>query len=182
MKVKTKLVLGLVVVLAFSIPLAGCAKKQTPVPAPEKKPETKPALTEITVYYDASTESAYRVAPEKREVTPGDLPMKAMQELVKGPTSGSGLKPILPPDTTVLSVDVKDGIAYPNFEKDFPKKLNVGSGYEAVVVAAIVNTLTELEGIDKVQILVDGKKVDTLAGHVAIDKPLERNEQMIKKD
>jgi germination protein M len=172
--------ISLVLIILITLILAGCTKKQQPNPVPEK-PQAEPATTEITVYYDASTDTEYCIAPEKREVAEGDLPLKAMQELIKGPSEGSGLKPILPKDTKVLSVEVKEKIAYPNFEKDFPSKLNVGSGYESLVVAAIVNTLTELEGVDQVQILVDGKIVESLAGHVVIDTPLKREEQLIKK-
>ena len=41
---------------------------------------------------------------------------------------------------------------------------------------AIVNSVTvNLPAITRVQILVDGKEVDTLAGHVDIRQPLAKN-------
>lgn len=52
---------------------------------------------------------------------------------------------------------------------------------EALAVAAIVNTLTEFPQIRQVQILVEGKQVESLAGHVDVSRPLTRNEKLIKR-
>ena len=49
-----------------------------------------------------------------------------------------------------------------------------------LLVAAIVDTLTEFPDIQKVQILVNGKKVDTIAGHMDTGEPLSRSEKVIK--
>ena len=46
---------------------------------------------------------------------------------------------------------------------------------------SIANTLTELDSIDKVQLLIEGKKVESLVGHWDTTVPLERNEDIIKK-
>ncbi|MBC7339263.1 MAG: GerMN domain-containing protein [Firmicutes bacterium] len=60
-------------------------------------------------------------------------------------------------------------------------RMNVGSLGEALAVAAIVNTLTEFPQIRQVQILVEGKQVESLAGHVDVSRPLTRNEKLIKR-
>ena len=49
------------------------------------------------------------------------------------------------------------------------------------MVAAVVNTLTEFPEITQVQFMVEGKKVDTLTGHMDVGEPLGRSEQIIKK-
>jgi spore germination protein GerM len=49
-------------------------------------------------------------------------------------------------------------------------------------VAAVVNTLTEFPDIHKVQILVEGKTVETLSGHMSVGQPLSRSEGIIKKN
>jgi hypothetical protein len=47
---------------------------------------------------------------------------------------------------------------------------------EIFTTYAIVNALTvNLPAITRVQILVDGKEVDTLAGHVDLRRPLQKN-------
>lgn len=40
------------------------------------------------------------------------------------------------------------------------------------LVDSIVKTLTQLEEVDSVQILVEGKIVETITGHISIKKPL----------
>ena len=54
---------------------------------------------------------------------------------------------------------------------------------ELFTVYAIVNAVTvNLPAISRVQILVDGKEVDTLAGHVDLRHPLEKNLKWVKTE
>jgi hypothetical protein len=51
-----------------------------------------------------------------------------------------------------------------------------GSLDELLTVYAIVDALTmNLPAVTSVQVLVDGKEVDTLAGHVDLRRPLAKN-------
>ncbi len=60
--------------------------------------------------------------------------------------------------------------------------LAAGTLDEALAVYAIVNALTtNLPDVTAVQILVDGKEVDTLAGHVDLREPLRRSSAWIRK-
>lgn len=55
-----------------------------------------------------------------------------------------------------------------------------GSLEELFTVYAIVNAVTtNLPAITAVQILIDGRESDTLAGHVDLQRPLERNMQWV---
>jgi hypothetical protein len=50
-------------------------------------------------------------------------------------------------------------------------------------IYAIVNALTvNLPAITRVQILVDGKEVDTLAGHVDLRHPLQKNLKWVRAE
>jgi hypothetical protein len=54
---------------------------------------------------------------------------------------------------------------------------------ELFTIYAIVDAVTvNLPAISRVQILVDGKEVDTLAGHVDLRRPLEKNLTWVKTD
>jgi hypothetical protein len=56
-----------------------------------------------------------------------------------------------------------------------------GSLTELLTVQAIVNAVTaNLPAVQRVQILVDGKEVDTIAGHVDIRQPLTRDTSLIR--
>ena len=56
-----------------------------------------------------------------------------------------------------------------------------GSLTELLTVHAIVNAVTaNLPAVQRVQILVDGKEVDTIAGHVDIRQPLLRDTSLVR--
>ncbi|MCG0275797.1 MAG: GerMN domain-containing protein [Thermosediminibacteraceae bacterium] len=135
----------------------------------------------VTLYF--AGENAMYLEPEVREVQKGDKPIEqiVVEELIKGPTK-PGLFRTIPEGTRLLSIEVKDGIAYVNFSKEFKENHWGGSTGEAMTINSVVNSLTELPGIEKVQFLIEGKKEETLAGHVMLDQPFSRNENIIKKE
>ena len=54
---------------------------------------------------------------------------------------------------------------------------------ELFTIYAIVDAVTvNLPVISRVQVLVEGKEVDTLAGHVDLRHPLEKNLKWVKTD
>ncbi|MEW5935593.1 MAG: GerMN domain-containing protein [Bacillota bacterium] len=135
--------------------------------------------TKITIYLKAPGEDL--LVPVTRSVPPGeDPPTAALRAVVAGPQAGERAEAVLPAAVKVLSVQQKEGTATADFSGDITR-MNVGSMGEALAVAAIANTLTEFPGIRQVQILVEGKKVESLAGHVDVSRPLTRNEKLIKR-
>ena len=55
-----------------------------------------------------------------------------------------------------------------------------GSMNELFTVYTIVNAITtNLPDVQSVQLLIDGREVDTLAGHVDLRRPLRKNEALI---
>lgn len=135
----------------------------------------------VTLYFTG--ENAMYLEPEVREVQKDGRPLEqiVVEELIKGPTK-PGLFRTIPEGTKLLSIEVKDGIAYVNFSKEFKENHWGGSTGEAHTINSVVNSLTELPGIEKVQFLIEGKKEDTLAGHMIFDEPFSRNENIIKKE
>lgn len=104
----------------------------------------------------------------------------AIELLIKGPKNKE-LVNVFPANTKLRGIHLKNGIAYVDFSNTILKNSQGGSSAENLMVASIVNTLTEFENIEKVQILVQGKVVDTLWGHVDVSEPLSRSEKIIKK-
>ncbi|MFA5384193.1 MAG: GerMN domain-containing protein, partial [Eubacteriales bacterium] len=133
---------------------------------------------QITLYFVKDTSTDFYLVPELRTVRrQSDMPKLAMEELIKGPSDKS-LEGIIPENTKVNSVKVKDYVAYPDFSKEITR-LSVGGRGEALILASIANTLIKFPGIEKIQILIDGKQAETLAGHYDISKPLGRNESVL---
>lgn len=68
---------------------------------------------------------------------------------------------------------LEDGTIVIDFGSDFLSRINAGSNYEHMLVAALVNSLLyNLEDFQKVSLLVDGEPRSTFLGHVDISKPL----------
>ena len=58
-----------------------------------------------------------------------------------------------------------------------------GALEELFTIYSLVNAVTvNLPGISRVQILVDGREVDTLAGHIDLRHPLEKNLAWVKTE
>jgi spore germination protein GerM len=68
------------------------------------------------------------------------------------------------------------GEAYVDLSPEVQRNHPGGTTNEVLTVYALVDTLTlNLPAITGVQILVDGKEVDTLAGHLDLRRPLEQD-------
>lgn len=186
---KAGLILFIIVIM---ITLVGCSKTPEEAPAPltetgnaqaEKNivvdPEPKGEIVKVTLYYVneeyvmTGNETLKKVLPVEKEVTVGEKSVESiiLSELQKKPnkenlsTALEGIK--------VLSVDTAEKIAYVNLAGD---KLSGGSMQEDLVLHQIIYSLTELKGIDAVQLLVDGSKRETLMGHIFIEEPLRRQD------
>jgi len=82
----------------------------------------------------------------------------------------------IPAGTTVHGVFVANGDAYIDVSHDIVAGHPGGSLTEQLTVHTIVAAvLSNLPAVTGVQILVDGKEVDTLAGHVDLRQPLVKS-------
>ena len=83
----------------------------------------------------------------------------------------------VPPGTQLRALFVTaKGEAYVDLSGEIVSGHPGGSLSEMLTVYAIVDALTvNLPAITTVQVLVDGKEVDTLAGHVDLRRPLLKN-------
>jgi len=139
--------------------------------------DTKTSVAEksdtLKVYY-ANEDGTKLVSEVKTKVVPGeDKYTTVMKQLIVG-TNEKGAVSIIPKGTKLHSVKVEKNIAYVDFSKELVKKFNGGSAGELMLVGSIVNTLTEFPEIKAVQILVEGKEVDTIAGHMDTSEPFKR--------
>jgi spore germination protein GerM len=81
---------------------------------------------------------------------------------------------VIPPGTTLRAFYVTErGDAFVDLGSEVAANHPGGSFAELLTVYAIVNTLTtNLPTIQRVQILINGREADTLAGHVDLRRPL----------
>ncbi len=114
---------------------------------------------EVSVFYP----SADIIAEERVVVDTGESPeLAALRELFKAEPRNPDLKVTLP-KATVRSVDVRDGIAWVDFGRDVIVTGESGPT-QRVALAAIIYTLKQFDGIEKVAFTVEGKTRGAIDG------------------
>ena len=145
-------------------------------------PTTDEMLT-IDLYFTDGEGS--RLALERREIPVGfidALTRSAVEGLLSGPDK-ERLSRTIPEGVRIRSIFVKDGTAYVDFTSSIAANHVGGAWTELLTIYSIVNTLTEnFSEIGKVQILIDGREFETLAGHVDISRPLHGRVQLLAGD
>lgn len=113
------------------------------------------------------------------QVTFGNnLPLEklVLEHLISGSESENA-RPVLSSSVKVINVTVKDGICYVNLNNRFlskPKKIS-----DEVAIYSIVNSLTELPNINKVQFMIDGESEITFGEGIYLSAPFERNLEIV---
>lgn len=101
-----------------------------------------------------------------------------VEQLMRGP-SGSDLKETIPKGTKLLSVSIKDGICYLNFDEGL-RKIVSGVTPE-VVIYSIVNSVIESGAVNKVQISINGDSNIMYQESISLSEPLSRNLDLLEE-
>ena len=90
---------------------------------------------------------------------------------------------VIPEGTALRAFYVTDrGDAFVDLSSEVSRAHPGGSLNELMTVYALVNAVTtNLTAVQRVQILVDGKEVDAIAGHVDIRRPLTRDVSLVRE-
>lgn len=95
--------------------------------------------------------------------------------LLKNPTE-KDLTVIFPKNAKINAVTYKDGTAFVDFDKNITKAFVGGSTGEELLVNSVVKTLTEFKEVQQVRFLIDGKEIETLAGHMDLSAPIKKSD------
>jgi spore germination protein GerM len=133
------------------------------------------------LYYVA--EDGMRLVAVERDVPYGEGTVEQAREIINvqiAPVLNAGSQPLVsavPPGTKLRALFVTEGgEAYVDLSREVSAAHVGGSVNELLTVYTMVNVLTaNLPAVTSVQVLVDGKEVDTLAGHVDLRRPLAQN-------
>lgn len=90
---------------------------------------------------------------------------------------------LIPDGTTLVSpIEGKGHVAVVNLSQDFVDNFSGGSDQESATVNSIVHTVVYNSGgeLDSVQILVEGKKVESLGGHFPLADPVYADSTLLK--
>ena len=181
MKSRGVIVLASILGLAMVVGLSGCGQPRTLAPTVTPPASTTPtpnvsstvALQTLAQYWVADTARGFRLYREFVRINPTpDAITAALRQLVSQGPVDSDYVSLWPIGTTINSVKVNGDTAL--IDLTF-SKLNVGAAAESLAIAQLVWTATAANAtVKKVSLTVDGKKVESLAGHVDATKPFMR--------
>jgi spore germination protein GerM len=135
----------------------------------------------VQLYFSDSNERF--LIPEDRYIPKEKSVEEQVKELVKALTKGSntGLIATFPESAKVKDVKVKDdGTAYISFTRELIDLHPGGSASEMMTIYSLTNTITlNVPKIKSVRILVEGKKIETIKGHIDARNPFFTNRDLI---
>ena len=117
----------------------------------------------VTLYFPA--DSGAVIVPVTRMVHSRADVNTAVMELAKGPANGDMLESVVPAGCGLIDVKVQDRVAKLNFTNEFVDLVQNSDGGR-LALKALVLTCTQFDGIDAVEIYVDGRKYD--AGELGV--------------
>ena len=129
--------------------------------------------TVMNLYFTNETADALIADPVRIRYN-NSIPLEqaVVQNLINGP-EGADLYPTLPNDTKLISVSTKNGTCYVNLNDAFLSRSMVSR--PEIAVYSLVNSLTEIIGINAVSISVNGSSNVFFMDQFDLSEPLYRN-------
>ena len=135
--------------------------------------------TNLTLYF--SNEAGDGLVKETRKVHYSSnisVEKLIMEQLLEGPMS-TGAKSAIPVGTKLISVSLVDGVCYVSLDETF--KNQDYSVNEPIVIYSIVDSLSELATISKVQISVNGDTSGVYRDNLKLSDMYDRNLDYVVK-
>ncbi len=129
-----------------------------PTPSTTTTSTSSPAVTRTVTLFFANADAQELVEESRSTDATGSDLRAALVELAKGPATGTGQQPALPPGTAIVGTDVQGGLATVNLSGDFVQGYpSGGAAAELAVLGALVYTATTVDGVERVRVTVDGQ-------------------------
>lgn len=133
--------------------------------------------TTLTLYF--TNETGDKLVENTRDVYykgTSSMEKVILEQLIAGPEENG--YPTIPANTKILNTAVEDGICYVNLSNEF-----LTSDYDVtaqIPIYSIVNSLSELSGVAKVQISVNGETSKSFREMISLEEPFERNLDLVE--
>lgn len=139
--------------------------------------ELVPARHEIKLYFSAA--EGDRLVPETRTVVlreneSAEWYRLVVDGLITGPVT-SGASPVMPERTRLVTVTMDNRVCIVNLSREFVGNATGEPQRARMTLLALVNSLTELQGVGYVKIHVEGEELPSYFGWDT-SKPLERDD------
>jgi hypothetical protein len=157
--------------------------EETTGSGPAPPPAGVPRIT-ATLFYGSGDGLA--LVPVRQEVALAEGAVQQGQEILKAQLQGAPppYVSLIPAGTTLRAFYVTDrGDAFVDLSPEVARNHPGGSFTELLTVHAIVNAvIANLPSIQRVQILIDGREADTLAGHIDLRRPLQQDMSLVREE
>jgi len=142
-----------------------------------KKKEKK----QVVLYFSDANERF--LIPEKRYIPKEDNPEEQAREVVKALLDGSKTKltKTFPEKVTLESVKInEEQIALVSFDTVLVQRHPGGSASEMATIYSLTNSLIQnVSGIKKVKLLISGKEIESIKGHIGTKYPFTMNKELL---
>lgn len=153
------LLVGIIGVTIYLFTNKDTAESQNEIQPQEEVGNDTMRQTIVTLYYQ--NKETKELMPEGRMVDSKTLltdPYSTLMTLlIEGPKNDK-LQTVMPEGTRVLKTELKGDMVYLDLSKEFIDNHKGGQEAENMTVYAIVNTLTQLNEVNKVKILINGRE------------------------
>jgi len=139
--------------------------------------------TELVLYF--ANEAGDKLVEEKREVmrnTNTSVEKLIVEQLIEGPKQ-AGRFATIPKDVKLLNVSVSESVCSINLDSTFLS--NTLEVQDYIPIYSIVNSLSELPTVSRVQIRINGSQDDVFRDQISLSTVFERNYEYMeggKKD
>jgi hypothetical protein len=138
----------------------------------------------VTLYFSDANERF--LVPEKRFIQKKETPVQQAGEIVKALLDGSktGKVNTFPPEVTFKDAKIENNSTiFVSFSKNLVQNHPGGSASEMATVYSLTNSLTaNIPEIKAVRILIEGREVETLKGHISLKQPFSFNREYLAQD
>jgi len=169
-----------VALLLSSWSCAGNAPEPEPVPAEveaevEEASVAPLARTTVEVYFPSAVNPG--LIGEFREIfdtaTAGDRAKQIIADLISGPTGDQALRAVPPGVRLRQAYTLDNGVMYLDFSAELTEGITGGSASEMLTIYSIVDSVVlNIAEIKRVAILVNGRQIETLNGHLDLRRPI----------
>jgi spore germination protein GerM len=175
-------VVGLAWLLFVGLPRAYGPGKTTAAAAPAAAQVPTGRKIKASLFY--VSEDGTKLASVEREIPYGENALEQAKAIIAAQIAPvpEPLVSAIPSGTTLRALFLTEqGEAYLDLSGEASKAHPGGSLNELLTIYTLVDALTaNLPAVTAVQVLIDGKEVDTLAGHVDLRRPLVKNLAMVE--
>jgi len=141
--------------------------------------EVYPSKLSVNIYFAGTGQEKILVAEERPVIAgnPENALSNVMKELLKGPLMSYHF-PVIPAGTVLVGSRVSDGIAEVDLSQEFLENSLDTRILDEYIIYSIVNTVTEIPGINGVTFFIEGKGIKAY-GNIDLSIPAIRNTDLL---